>query len=162
MGSRCTSEKWAGPGCGHYCENINRKNPKTANPQKKLTRENFQLYGLCPKINRYIVYYHSCRICDYSSLNALPRGIGVWCDWIPCTKIYNGFKWGQIYIFNINYAWHYALLSTLASNILSDAQKLASSAKNTTSVLVNITEEGGLDTLIPEHDLVIRCKILFL
>ena len=29
-----TSKKWAGPGCGCYCENINCENPKTANPQK--------------------------------------------------------------------------------------------------------------------------------
>ena len=28
----CTSEKWAGPGCRCYLENI--KNPKTANPRK--------------------------------------------------------------------------------------------------------------------------------
>ena len=36
MGSHCTSEKWVGPGCGHYCENINRENKKTANPRKFL------------------------------------------------------------------------------------------------------------------------------
>ena len=41
MGSHCTSEKWVGPGCGHYCENINRENKKN---------------GQSAKISSYTVY----------------------------------------------------------------------------------------------------------
>ena len=40
-----TSEKWEGPGCGRYHENVNRENPKTANPRE-----------FCPaKISSYTV-----------------------------------------------------------------------------------------------------------